>query len=220
MTSKRTPDDQIAANNIYDSYCDEIHKRQLSNTENYDKSILTLSSSGLAISLTFLNIMIPTGKIQSLWLIKTSWILFLLTIGCSLIAYLVSNSALNSQLEIAENYYIKAQESAFNQKNFFSKFNNILNYFVGAFFFLALLFTVIFLAITLSTKEISKISKSKETNKCLVHTQDSASVPMMQKVPIPNSASVPKNALVPRMQAAPVSIPKELQKNEPQNKTD
>ncbi len=225
MTSERTSEDQAAANNIYDSYRDEIHKRQLSNTENYDKSILTLSSSGLVISLTFLNIMTPTGGIQHSWIIITSWILFILTIGLSLLAYLVSNSALDAQLEIAEDYYVNAQESAFNKKNFFANFNANLNKLVGVFFFLALIFTVVFLSINLSDKEKSKMSKSKEIQKCFVHTQDSAPVPTMQRVQ--NSAQVPtmqmmeKSARVPSMQAAPkteVSTPKDKEQN-PQNKS-
>ncbi len=220
MTSERTPTDEAAtedaksaAINIYDSYRDEVHKRQLSNTENYDKSILTLSSSGLAISLTFLKLIIPLEKAQYLWMINASWVLFLISIFCSLVAYLVSNSALDAQLSIAEKYYIQNEKSAFNTKNNLSKINDIINIFVGIFFVFALTFTVIFVIVNINSEGIPKMSKSKEENKCLIYAQDSARVPMMQKTPKKNSGSaqvpsmqqIDESAQVPRMQAVPIS---------------
>ncbi|WP_067522848.1 hypothetical protein [Endozoicomonas ascidiicola] len=200
----RTDEDQLAASKIYDSYRDEVHKRQLSNTENYDKSILTLSSSGLAISLTFLKLIVPIEIAGNLWLIQASWFLFLVSIILSLIAYLVSNSALNLQLEIAHKYYIEAQASAFSKGNYFSKLNEWLNRIVGLSFALALGFTVIFVITNLNSEEAVQMSETeKATNSVTMQVNDSASVPTMQRVPSESLAI--NSAQVPRMQAAPSS---------------
>ncbi|HID9045509.1 TPA: hypothetical protein ACXE7L_005075, partial [Enterobacter asburiae] len=50
----RTDEEIKQATAIFAVYKAEIDKRELSNTDNYDKNILTLSSAGLAISLTLL----------------------------------------------------------------------------------------------------------------------------------------------------------------------
>ncbi|WP_157385745.1 hypothetical protein [Methylosarcina fibrata] len=75
----RTEEQQKRANELYDSYRDEVRKRQLSNNENYDKTILSLSSAGLALSLTAIRFVVPLEIASYLDLIKWSWWLFGIT---------------------------------------------------------------------------------------------------------------------------------------------
>ena len=53
----RNEKDQLIANQMYDKFRDELLKRDLSNTENYDKAILTLSASSLGLSLTAIDML-------------------------------------------------------------------------------------------------------------------------------------------------------------------
>ncbi len=187
---------------IYDAYRDELLKRQLSNTENYDKTILTLSSSGLAISLTFLKYVVPFETAKCLILIQASWAFFLLTITISLIAYLVGNAAIDRQMEIAEKYYVQKDSSAFNETNKLSIINDWLNKFMGLFFIIAITMIVIFVIINLNIKD-TDMSNKKPQNKISrsVIANDSAAIPQMQKVP--NKPILTNSAKIPTMQAAP-----------------
>ncbi|MDE1516056.1 hypothetical protein PUN32_13760 [Vibrio sp. dsl-7] len=195
---QRSVDEQKRAIEIYDKFRDELLKRQLSNTENYDKSILTLSSAGLAISLTFLTTIVPMSHAAYLWLIKVSWFCFLFSIFCSLLAYLVSNAAITKQMSIAENYYVNKISSAFNQRNWLSVLNDCLNYVVGVLFSIAILAVVLFVTLNLRQEETT-MSKQQD-NKSSVRL-DSAKIPLMQSVPT-GDISI-NSAQVPTMQAAP-----------------
>jgi hypothetical protein len=137
QSGNRTEEQQKRAIEIYDAYRDDVRKRQLSNNENYDKIILTLSSSGLALSLTAIKFAIPLATASHLFLIQGSWWLFGITIFISIIAYWVSNKALDIQLKNAEDYYSKGLEDAFSKKNWYSDVNNWLNMTAGVTFIIA-----------------------------------------------------------------------------------
>lgn len=197
---QRTECEQKRSIEIYDSFRDELLKRQLSNTENYDKSILTLSSAGLAISLTFLNSVVQIEHAMHLWLVTTSWICFLLSIILSLVAYLVSNAAVTKQLSIAEDYYVNKLQSAFNKKNWLSLLNNWLNYFVGLLFSAATIAVVVFVILNVSLVGEKMTDKKVDTSNHQV-LRESATIPTMQRV-LTEGVSI-NSAQIPTMQAAP-----------------
>ena len=122
---------------IHDAYRDDLRKRQLSNTENYDKTVLTLSSSGLALSLTAIKFAIPLATANYVCLIQISWWLFCITIIIAIVAYWVGNKALDVQLKIAEDYYAKGIEEAYSRKNRYSDVNDWLNIIAGVAFMIA-----------------------------------------------------------------------------------
>jgi preprotein translocase subunit SecG len=196
--NQRSEQDQQQAINIFNSFRDELYKRQLSNTENYDKAILTLSSAGLAISLTFIKDIVPLEKADFLFLIKFGWVCFLISIVVSIIAYLMSNKAIDVEMDKAEKYYVNGDESAFSKKNHFSTINNILNRFTGLSFVVAIIAIVMF--VILNLRENTDMS-NKPSN--TISLSDSAIIPRMQAVA---SLEMQTNsANIPRMQAAPNS---------------
>lgn len=199
---QRTDEEQKRSIEIYDNYRDELNKRQLSNTENYDKAILTLSSAGLAISLSFIKNIVTLENAQYLYLLKASWTLFLLSIVVSLVAYLIGNAAISRQLRIAEDYYVNKLISAQTEKNRLSQFNNIINYTVGLFFVLAISILVVF--VIFNIQQESKVMSDKNTKVEHVRLQESATVPSMQRVPEQGDISI-HSAQIPSMQAAPGS---------------
>ena len=150
QNGNRTEEDQKRAIEIYDAYRDDVRKRQLSNNENYDKTILTLSSSGLALSLTAIKFAIPLATASHLFLIQGSWWLFGITIFISIIAYWVSNKALDIQLENAEDYYSKGIEDAFSKKNWYADVNDWLNMTAGVTFIIATAFIISFVTFNIN----------------------------------------------------------------------
>ncbi|WP_133510979.1 hypothetical protein [Candidatus Thiosymbion oneisti] len=136
MKRQGTGDEQRGE--MYARYRDKIHKRDLSNTENYDKALLTLSSATLGFSLTAIHSIIPFKTSDYTWLIITGWVLLLVSIITSLAAFPVSNKALSVQLKSAEDYYIDGKEDAFRRKNTFENINKYLNYIAGLSFGIAI----------------------------------------------------------------------------------
>ncbi len=114
----RTEEQENRATEMFDSFRDELLKRDLSNTENYDRSILTLSAAALGLSLTAIRFVVPLETANYLWLVILGWILLLGSIISSLGAFLVSNKAIAVQINHAEEYYIKCIAEAFDRKMF------------------------------------------------------------------------------------------------------
>ena len=96
--TEKTKEDKKRREELYDKFRDDLLKRQLSNSEHYDKAILSLSSSALALSLTAIKFVVPLDRANFLWVLKISWGLFLLTIILSLSAFLMSNHAISKKI--------------------------------------------------------------------------------------------------------------------------
>ena len=174
----RTEEEQRIADTLFDKLRDDLLKRDLSNTENYDKAILALSSSSLALSLTAIKFIVPIQTAIYLVLLKSAWVLLLASVICSLVAYLVGNKALSSQLVNARDYYKHGIEDAFSRKNWFSVANSYLNLVTGFAFSTALCLIVIFISINVENEE-AEMSKEKRTGTVL---KKSANIPTMESV--------------------------------------
>lgn len=195
----RTEEEQKRCDVIYDKYREDLLKRLLSNNENYDKTIISLSSAGLALSLTAVKFIVPLDLAHNLWLIKLSWFLFLITLICSITAYLVGNKAISKQMVIAENYYIAGLVSAQTERNPYSKINSILNNVTGLFFIFAISLVIFFVTSNLKGNE-SMVDKKTTVKK--VSFTDSASIPRMQLAP-GTEGKAKLSADIPSMQLAP-----------------
>jgi len=195
---ERTEKDQKRCEEIHDKFRDDLLKRQLSNSESYDKAILSLSSSALALSLTAIKFVVPLDGANYLCLLKISWGLFLLTVLLSLSAFLISNHAISRQLIIAEKYYIKALVSAQTETNVFTRINSTLNHLTGFVFILAISMVIFFVTINIH----GDINMSKKESKTSVFHTDSATIPTMQVAP-GTEGHTTLSADIPTMQMAP-----------------
>lgn len=191
----RTKEQQERAIKIYDAYRDDLRKRQLSNNENYDKTVLTLSSSGLALSLTAIKFAL-TSPIKCIVLLQGSWWLFGLTICISIIAYWISNKGLDKQLEMAEAYYAKGIEDAFSAKNWYAIINDWLNIVAGVIFLIATALIIAFV-----TFKLIRIIQMSDKEKYVGFQLGSANVPKMQCITY--GQKVGGSAGIPPMQLAP-----------------
>lgn len=162
----RTEEQRAQATSIFATYKAEVDKRELSNTDNYDKNILTLSSAGLAISLTVFKDIAPHDQTAYMWLLYSAWILFGCAILATIFSFSISNAALRAELEIAHKYYIEEDESVFGKVSLESKILNWVNRFSGGFFVLAIISVITFGVITFDRKiEVSKSDMVKKRSK-------------------------------------------------------
>jgi hypothetical protein len=203
MKIDRSKEEQTAANEMFNSFRDELLKRELSNSENDDKAILTLSSAALGISISAIKFVIPFDKAECIWLVKFGWVMLLISIITSLSAFLMSNNAIKIQLRNAEDYYLNGIAEAFNKQNISSFINSILNKITGITFVVAISAIVMFVVINIDP-EINEMSKkSKVIPSATKSITESANVPLMRKVSTKDIGNASAN--VPTMQHVPVS---------------
>jgi hypothetical protein len=157
---------------------DELLERQFSNSESYDKAILTLSSAFLALSLTFLKDLHVAGPMQAVWALYLSWITFALAIVSTLVSFRVSDWAISKQLEQLHAYYLEHKEEAYPDRSR-ARWVESLNAGSGILFVAGVALTVAFVSLNFS--EAVGMNKSSGTGR-----EDFAHVPpVAQKVVTP-----------------------------------
>ena len=164
---------------VYENIRDELSKIQTSNAENFDRSILTLSSAGLGISLVFLDKLINISNAQFKLLLYLSWILFVLTIITTLVSYIMGQKGIKVQLNFAEKYYLDEDESYLLKKNKYQKFVDVYAYFTISFFISAIIFLMIFIFINIPKGETIMADENKSKKELLT---DSVTINNLQKV--------------------------------------
>lgn len=189
----------------------DLLKRQLSNSENADRAILSVSTAALGFSLAFLKDIVPLQEAIFPYLPYLSWALFALSIVLTLLSFFSSQKAIDEQLVLAHRYYIERDEDAIMLRPTSAKLTDILNKSGAAFLVVGLVVTCAFVGINLWKGK--SVSEKEQINK-------GASVPLMQRVPqggtleqkgapIPMLQTVPTNpqsgAPVPSLQKVPVS---------------
>lgn len=117
--------------------------------EQYDKYLLTLSSGGLAISLTLLKDVFGNGKITSLYILVSSWVLFCCCIITTIISFLTSQKCLKNQLVKYEEFIVTRDDTQLNELDEFEKITTRLNFASGIFLVLAITATITFASINI-----------------------------------------------------------------------
>ena len=124
---------------LYEVYLkeeEELSKRDLSNVENLDKAILSLSSAGLGLSLVFIRNVVELAAATHVWLLHISWLMFVFAITSTLLSYLFGQRALDKQRELIEKYYLEGDEDAGQQTSLASRITRFLSY-VSVFTYIA-----------------------------------------------------------------------------------
>lgn len=117
--------------------------------EQYDKYLLTLSSGGLAISLTLLKDVFGNGKITSHPILVSSWVLFCCCIITTIISFLTSQQCLKNQLNKYEKFIATRDDTKRNELDSLETLTTRLNYVSGMFLVLAITATIIFASINI-----------------------------------------------------------------------
>lgn len=173
----------------YTDFLAETHKRELSGSENFDKSVLTLSSAGLGLSLTFLKDFASVGHDAFAWLpwlLYMSWIAFTLATLCTMASFLVSGKALECHKKLAYRVYMEGEDEAFAETNKWNAWTGRLNYASAGAFCTALILTTGFVISTLQGNQMAS-GQYKTTDHGTLEKKG-LSVPTMQR---PSSAPPP-----------------------------
>lgn len=149
---------------LFAEYRAELLKRQFSNSEAYDKALLTMSSGLLGLSIAF----VKDASVRTdtyLWLLYLSWVLLALTTSTTVINFLLGNIAIEQQIKLASRYYLEGDSSAF-KKTTIGRAVDILNALAGFFFACGLVATILFACLEVKTvggDKTSDTSAPRET---------------------------------------------------------
>jgi hypothetical protein len=177
---------------LYSETRKDLLTRQLSNSENFDKAILSLSSAGLGLSLTF----IKDIRASHLFLLQWSWYAFGLAIVITLISFLSSQRAITKQLDFAAKYYLEYQDEFLTKRNIPAKITIYLSYLSGFVFVGAIVLTIVF--VSLNAKGGTRMSQQEKSRGEL---QGGQVIPAMQKVEVGGTEK--HGAPIPSMQPVP-----------------
>jgi hypothetical protein len=167
---------------LYERNRDDLSKRQVSNAENLDKSILTYSGAGLALSLGFLKDFIPIGRADFAWALYGSWFFFTLAMVLVVVSYVLSLRVLSLQLARSERYYLQSDGSAMDERTWWDRAADHVNHWMSAAAFaIALILTTFFVSVNLRGANVA------EKNISRAMAQDGVTGLKMQKVEGTNS---------------------------------
>lgn len=129
-----------------DSYDEQLKKilndGSLAQSQQSDKAILMLSSSGFGISLAFIRFIAPNPSLCSLWILGGGWLAFLLSIATVLISFQFAIKAYKLE-ELALEFRRSNPDGPNYPENKWSPWIGRLNWFaLGAFLLGALLVAV------------------------------------------------------------------------------
>jgi hypothetical protein len=184
--SDDTGDEDRQRLRLYETARSVILDRQRSNSEGYDKAILTLASGALGLSLSFIKDLLPASRPPA-WscLLYLSWWLLTAAILTTVCSFLLSNAALNKALEQAWGYYLKRNEAAFARTRL-AHAVDYSNYLAGALFVFGIVLTVIFVSVNFH----EAMSMKKPTERIIL--KEGQTVPHMQKTDVRKGQAVPQ----------------------------
>lgn len=176
---------------MYAKTRDDLLKRQLSNSENADRAVLTVSVAALGFSLAFIKDIVPLFTATHSALLYLSWLCFVLAIIITLASYFTSQCAIAAQLALAERYYLLHDEDALKTRPKLATLTDWFNMAGAVSFVVGILATCAFVAINLG-----KDTPMAERKPAM----DGASIPNLQRTP---SGMAQKGANIPTLQPVP-----------------
>jgi hypothetical protein len=159
---------------------DDVLRRQLSNTENYDKAVLSLGTAFLGFSLAFLKDFVSYKNAVYALLLPTSWVLFCLSIIATLVSFFISQKGLSSHLKNAEKYYLGNDDTYLTKKNHAADWTDRVNLSSAILFIFAIIATIVFVIANLA----NGANMSEKTAGGVGVATAGAQIPVMQLAPV------------------------------------
>jgi hypothetical protein len=127
------------SDSVFFEYRSHLVESRRQSYEQFDKAIFVLSGGGLTVSLAFLKDLIPLQIAEFKPLLACAWALFTFSLILTLLSFICSRRAIDLQLKIADDFFVKKDKSAMNRKNPFSKVTEYLNYSAAGSFLIGLI---------------------------------------------------------------------------------
>ncbi len=153
MTNNSSEDKHERPKPDWDAYYrarEDLLRRLLSNNENFDRAILTLSSAVLAASLAWISHL--RGACCQPVLVA-SWMFLMVAIGSTLVSYFVSQAGVRQQLEGAKRYFLEGDDGGQRAARSYDFANSVLAYIAAACFAAGITLAMLFAGSNLSSKE-------------------------------------------------------------------
>lgn len=144
-------------------YRELLQKMENEAQDQYDKTVLYLSTGALGISFTFLKDIISVENAVAIGWLVTAWISWAISVSAILWSFFSSRIALRNA--------IKAIDEDKKPDSKADKFTTILNFLSGIFFILGLICIIVFVKTNLEENKMSKPT----------YTQDGKNIPQMPK---------------------------------------
>lgn len=164
---------------LFKQYQEHLLSTRRATAEQLDKSILTLSSAGLGLSFALLKDIVPPERLVLSGVLFASWILFAAAILSTLVSFMLSQRAVDRQLENAEQYYLHEKNEYLNKPNPFADATKVCNIVSATAFVLAVVATIVF-AVSNVSKGISMSDDSQKDSSQPVRIQEGYVPPRMQ----------------------------------------
>ncbi|WP_295103041.1 hypothetical protein [uncultured Candidatus Kuenenia sp.] len=130
----------------YNQYKMHLLDARKTTFQQLDKAIFTLSGGGLGLSIAFLKDIVSIKQAAWLYLLFSSWSLFIASIILTLVSFLSSWVAIDKQLNFAEEYYNQDNTSILSKTNKASILTITLNIISVVCFVIAVILIVLFIS--------------------------------------------------------------------------
>ena len=158
---------------LFGAIRDHLNKADLSNAEQFDKAILTLSTGGLGFSIALIKFVIPLQAAINTILLRLSWICFVFAIVLTVISFMTARAAIRDTRMYALKYYMEMDDDYGDKVSPYSRATYWLNIFSGSIFVLAVILTITFVSFN-ANWEASVQDQDNNTN---IPTEERGYVP-------------------------------------------
>ncbi len=169
---------------VFESARDHLNEASIKNTEAFDKAILSLSSAGLVISLTFTKFIAPLDQAVSIHYLQFAWICFALAMISTVTSFLTSNSAIAVEREHIYKYYMEENDDYINKANYWGKITYWINRASAILFIVGMLTTVLY--VWQNTHKESTMADQEQTKGYVPPIKQPSSPNTGSQVPKPN----------------------------------
>jgi len=132
---------------IHAEYTAELIAAREKAFEAFDRSVLTLSTATLSLSVGFVSNLVPIEDAELVWLLAGSWAGFALAILSTLVSFQTSRLAMDAQIDIANRLYLEDDDAAAGQVPVWARITGCLNWTSAVSFGAGVVATVVFVAV-------------------------------------------------------------------------
>jgi hypothetical protein len=156
------PGEKERREKLYDEHRKQAWEDLQNSSDNFDKSVLTLSSGALGLSLSFIKDIVPLNHAMWLLLLYLSWSLFGLCIVLTVLSYQFGIRAQKEHLRNLPDYYLQGDEKASKQKGRSWRAVEAFSLLSAGLFTLGLICTVVFCIKNLEGSRMSDIKMGQD----------------------------------------------------------